>query len=270
MMGIWQASLAGVAAVGLHVAGFALVPVGGGAQASGDGGNATITLATSDPGVTAMVATWDAPPAVADAPAALVLMEAAPAMPLPTVDAAPTLPDAMPMPQRMMAEAVPIVGEAPAPLPTTRPKARPVQAAQADPPTAPAPTAKPKPAGAGTAGQVAAGSGGGTQAGSGGKASAGTLSGAAQAELKAEWGGKHPRADRTQETLSGGHNRHGCRQVAPDSGRRRAIAGPVGLAIIGRSGAGYGGGQGRAIGRAVCQSAERCARRRKLYPDHQF
>ena len=188
MIGVWQAGVAGVAALGLHVAGFAFVPVAGGSQAAGDGGTAAITLATSDAGVAAMVAAWDATPIVADAPVAPAVFAEPPAMPRPAADAAPVMPNSMALTQPVIADTLPVTADAPAPLPSVRPKARPVQQAQAEPAADPAPAAAPKPAGGGTAGQVAAGSGGGTQAGSAGQADAGTLTGAGQADLKAEWG----------------------------------------------------------------------------------
>ena len=184
MMGLWQVLLAGVAALGLHVAGFAFVPLAGGSQAAGDGGASVITLAASDAGVAAIVAAWDAPPSVADAPVAPVAPDVAPALALPTADAAPSMPSLTALTQPITAETAPFVGDAPAPLPTQRPKARPARQAASEP----SPVTKPKPAGSGTAAQVAAGSGSGTQAGSGGQASAGTLSGSAALDLKAEWG----------------------------------------------------------------------------------
>lgn len=179
MMGLWQGTLAAMAAVGLHLAGFAFVPMPGGAQAAGDAGTAPITLAATDAGVAAMVAAWEAPPTTADAPAVPV-MSAPPPVPLmPTAEVAPAMPSSTAMPQPVQADVVPQFGDAPAPLPQVKPKARPVQQATA---------AKPKPAGGGTRAQGAAGTGGGTQAGAGGQASAGTLAGAGQADAKAEWG----------------------------------------------------------------------------------
>jgi periplasmic protein TonB len=180
MMGLWQGALAAVAAVGLHLAGFAFVPMPGGAQAAGDGGAAPITLAATDAGVAAMVMVWEAPPTMADAPAALVMSEAPPALVMPTAEVGPALSSSMAMTPLLQTDVAPQFGDAPAPLPQVKPKARPVPQA----------TAKPKPPSGGTRAQVAAGTGGGPQAGAGGQASAGTLAGAAQADAKVEWGAK--------------------------------------------------------------------------------
>lgn len=184
-MGVWQASIAGMAAVGLHLAGFAIVPVAGGPQAAGDGGAAAISLTATDAGMAALVAAWDAPPAVAEAPDAPVMAAEPPALAMPTAEVAPSMPNTMALTRPVVAEVAPQIGDAPTPLPTVRPKARPVRQVTA---AEPAPAAKPKPAGNDTVAQVAAGSGSGTQAGAGGQAAAGTLSGAAVADLQAGWG----------------------------------------------------------------------------------
>jgi periplasmic protein TonB len=193
MMGMWQASLAGVAAFGLHLAGFAMVPLQqGGAQSAGDGGTAPLSLAATDPGIAAMVAAWDAPPVLADAPIApQAPLQTALAMAAPAADVAPAMPRTTALTPPVTADVAPDVGEAAAaPVPTVRPKARPVQQAAAEPATdtAEAPVATREPASAGTAGQVAAGTGGETAAGSGGQTDAGGLSDAAEADLRAGWG----------------------------------------------------------------------------------
>jgi periplasmic protein TonB len=181
-----------VAALGLHLAGFAFVPVAGGSPSAGNGGTAALTLAASDAGVAAMVATWDAPPAVSDAPPAPTMTGDAPPVAMPLADFAPALPKAEVPLSPIMAEPAPFIDAPPPPLPTLRPKARPVlrvaDTPPADPPAQSAPVTQPKPAGSGTAAQVATGSGGGTQAGDAGQASAAGVSGAAVADLKAEWG----------------------------------------------------------------------------------
>jgi periplasmic protein TonB len=179
MTGPWQGAVAAGVAVGLHLAGFAFVPAPGGVQAAGDGGTAPITLAATDAGVAAMVMAWEAPPVVADAPAAPVMSDAPAAPAIPAAEVAPAMPNSMALTQPVLADRAPQFGDAPAPLPQVKPKSRPAQQAA---------VAKPKPAGAGTRAQVAAGTGGGVQAGSGGQASTGTLTGAGQADAKAAWG----------------------------------------------------------------------------------
>ena len=183
--GVWQAGLALGLAVALHWAVFALRPGPAGAVASGDGGDALVSVQPADAGLAALVASWDAPPVVAApvmaAPEAVALPEA-PAMPAPLAPpvlaalAPPALP---PLADAPMPEAAPlpplVLAEPPKPAPEARPK-----------PRAERPKAAAKPPA--QAGQKAAGSGGGAQAGQSGKAQAATLSRAQADDLKAGWG----------------------------------------------------------------------------------
>lgn len=187
--GVWQAGLALGLAAALHLAVFAVRPGPAGAVASGEAGDALVSVQPVDAGLAALVASWDAPPVVAApavaAPEATVPPEA-PALPAPEAPpvmaalAPPVMPVATDTPlPRSVPLPPPVLAEPPKPVPEARPKPR------AEKPKAEAkPAAKP----AAQAGQKAAGSGGGAQAGNAGKAQAATLSRAQVNDLKAGWG----------------------------------------------------------------------------------
>lgn len=189
--GVWQAGLALGLAVALHWAVFALHPGPAGAVASGDGGDALVSVQPADAGLAALVAEWDAPPPAVAAVSAPI---EAPAVPQADVAPAPA-PEAPPVLAALAPPALPLVADAP--LPEAAPLPPPVLAE----PTKPAPEARPKPRAdkpkavakpaakpPAQAGQKAAGSGGGAQAGQSGKAQAATLSRAQVNDLKAGWG----------------------------------------------------------------------------------
>lgn len=193
-----EAGVAGVAAVALHLAGFAAlgwhVPPGG-AESAGAGGEALVTLAASDGSVARLVESWERPPDIT-VPATMApapLPEAAPRLDS-AMTVAPSLPRPEPLPDLPRSEAPPVadVAPPPPPPPPPRPQPRPKPA----PPAAPVdaepeagragtPAAEPAPA---VAGQAASGAGGAAAAGNGGKSSAATAQGARAAELTAEWG----------------------------------------------------------------------------------
>lgn len=189
--GLWQAGLALGLAVALHLGAFAWHPGPAGAVASGEAGDALVSVQPADAGLTALVAAWDAPPpAVAPvfAPIEAPAMPQADAPPMPAPDAPPVMaalaPPAMPvvadaLPEGAAALPPPVVAEPPKPAPEARPKPR---------AETPKPAAKPRPQAAAQAGQKAAGTGGGAQAGNAGKAQAATLSRAQVNDLKAGWG----------------------------------------------------------------------------------
>lgn len=183
---------AGVAA-GLHLAAFAALGSGvsSGAESAGDGGDALVSLVASDASVAALVKAWERPPEVAlpEAPAlAAPVVEAAPMMPaLKDAGAAASVPD---LPDLPMAEAGPALA-APAPPPRPKPKAEPKPAPEAAPAPvveAPAPVKPAAEESVAQSGQAAAGKGGKGAAGNEGVALAATASGAAVANLRAEWG----------------------------------------------------------------------------------
>jgi protein TonB len=131
----------GALAAGLHLALFAGLP-GGAPDAAGDGGAGTLTLAGAAGEVEAMVATWEAPPAVAEAvtlrppegrdfPAPVHLVSGLSAPARPAASAAPRMPDLATMqPPRIVAEAPPPrAADKPPEVPATRPRARPEQVA---------------------------------------------------------------------------------------------------------------------------------------------
>lgn len=197
-----QAGLALGAALALHLGAFALAPNRGGAAASGDGGAALVSLEAAAPGVAAMVAAWDRPPAAMQAaPLAMTPPEAPDAaLALPAPAAPPVLAEAVPRPALTPPVDLPPVAEAapasppppPAPQadaladppPALRPKARPEQPAER------ATTARNSTPSPGQAAQRAAGSGSGERAGREGQAEAATLSQSAAQDLRAAWGAK--------------------------------------------------------------------------------
>jgi len=79
-------------AVALHAGAFGFV-VRGGVSSGGDGGSGQITLEGGDPGVAALVATWDRPPDVAPLPPAITDLAPRPDhLPRPHDHSAPALP----------------------------------------------------------------------------------------------------------------------------------------------------------------------------------
>jgi periplasmic protein TonB len=207
----------GALAAGLHLALLAGWP-GGAPEAAGDGGAASLTLAGASGAVEAMVADWDAPPAVAEAVAmaAPVAGEAASAAPLgdtgPERRAAAPLaevpaeapprviedaPDLLPTPELASAaprlQAPTAVGAPLAPGAEARParpeapaRPQPVEAA-ASPPVAeapPAPATRPRARPA----QVAAGTGAAGGRGARNEAAVAGLSDSARRSIVASWG----------------------------------------------------------------------------------
>jgi periplasmic protein TonB len=139
-MRLWlEIPVFGALAAGLHLALFAGHP-GGAPEAAGDGGAGTITLAGAAGAVEAMVAAWEAPPALAAEAAKLRPPEASAPPPLPSAvvpaGLAPAVPaplpppDAAPEPPRPATAAPPPrATAAPAPPQAARPRARPAQLA---------------------------------------------------------------------------------------------------------------------------------------------
>ncbi|MDO9526938.1 MAG: TonB family protein [Gemmobacter sp.] len=216
MSGRGLAALSLVAAVGLHVGGFALIPDLAGAVSSGDSGEDLVSLQAADASLTELVAAWDRPPTVETAPvlalAPPVAMSDQPP-PATVVDAMPPIPPAPdqmtfvpiseppPMADISLPPAPSVVrGPDPQPdpaaqkmVPPVRPEPRPAPqpAPKALPEPAPQKAAKPVPARNPSVSQApkkAAGSGGAAQAGDGGSAQAATLSKARANDLKAGWG----------------------------------------------------------------------------------
>jgi periplasmic protein TonB len=202
----------GVAAL-LHVALFSLTPETAGAEASGAGGNDSVSIMAGSDAIAAMVAEWEVVPETADVPdmqmpdAPEVSMSEPVITPPETVEAPRTAALAPPMPL-MMPEAPalpdPAVTELPAPPAETKPeKTEPVPAQRPQPKPAAAPkpapkappkeavrTAEPKTRAApppGGAGARAAGAGGGTAAGVNGAAEA-SIAGGKALDAKANWG----------------------------------------------------------------------------------
>ena len=167
--------LAGAAALGVHLAGFALwgwQAPSAGAQAAGAGGTALVTIAPADAALAAVIDSWDRPPNTApDLPERPPqVAEAAPDLPAPDLPA----PEPDPASAKPTAPLQPKADAAPnpdAPGAQTRPKPRPT------PPAAPAAPA-----------QQAAGQGGGATAGEAGSDAAATAETAAVADARLAWG----------------------------------------------------------------------------------
>lgn len=195
MRGVFEFTGFAGLALALHVAAFQSLPQG--SESAGSGGDALVTMAAVSGSLADMVATWDAPPAVAEVmPAALPMPVDDAADPLMMPNAA-TIPPAKASPRPVMPvnpapeAALPLdatrsAAPPPAPqaaaVPKVRPKARPA-----------ATPAKPKPAAAQQAARpatTAAGTGAASAKGTRGPAETASLSSSARQSLMAEWGGK--------------------------------------------------------------------------------
>lgn len=196
-------AVAGVAALGLHLAAFAALgsSVPAGVESAGAGGTALVSVAPSDAALSDLIARWETPPVmtppvmpetppqIADAPALIPdtpppLPDMPPAPDMPAVAMADALPQvtAPPKPPEPPAEPVAQARElAPEPAPDLAPKAKPEPK--------PEPAAKPKPAPQpAQPAQLAEGSGNKGAAGTDGAAQAATLSDGEAADLRAAWG----------------------------------------------------------------------------------
>lgn len=210
---------------------------GGGASAGGSGGEAALTLAAAGPQVAALVARWQAPPAIATAPAApaapaapeAAAPEAAvpdppapgPAAPRRALAALPTAtPDAavdVALPARPPAPAAPVMA---APAAAPRPPASPPRP-RPDPSAAP-----PGPAASGEArpAQRASGSGGGTRSGRASAPPADAAGPGARA-LEAEWGAAILSRIAWQQRYPAGARASGTARVLVTVGRDGRLAG---------------------------------------------
>lgn len=180
-------------ALALHLAAFALVSGGsfGGPNGAGEGGFDSVSLAASDGALRALVADWERPPTLDEAPATLPEPAAPLTAPAPDLSPevalsrpaeAPQAPAAMALPAPVP-DAPPAPVAAPAPPRAKAPPAKPKSAKpqRSAPPeaaaAAPAAPAAPGPApGPAQAGSKAAGAGGGPAAGVNGSSREGALS----------------------------------------------------------------------------------------------
>ncbi len=174
-----------VISIALHVAGFGFTQqVEGAAMASGEGGEALVSVEAGNATLTAMIEAFDSPQLPEPQ---MELPQAPPQIDLPP----PSVPvaDLPPLPTLPVLETAPPIPQVEAIKPPPKPerKARPPKEVQK---TAP-PKREKKPQTrqvAGAKGQKAAGSGGGATAGAGGAAQAATVSKAKQNDLRASWG----------------------------------------------------------------------------------
>lgn len=229
-------ALAALAAAGLHLAGFAALgsAVPAGVESAGDGGEALVSLMTSDASVAALLEAWEKPPEmalpeVATPPAPVA--DPVPDLPVPEAVAAPAplserpdLPSVESLPD-MAALAPP---PKPEPEPEVKPEPDPVPAPE---PVAEAPKPAPKPAAEDSVAQpaqAAAGEGGKGAAGNAGAASVATAAGAAVADLRVAWGADiRARIERRKSYPRDGDGASGTvklRIVVGADGRLRGVA----------------------------------------------
>lgn len=201
------AGLAGL----IHIALFSTAPETG-AQSSGEGGDALVSLQPASAEVARMAEAWQTPP------------ETAPQIDAPTADAAPsTLVPALPQidlaqapraallaPLTKPASAEPVQADTapPAPPEPRRPESQPEPQAKPAPRPQPQQPRPPKANStrnaAGQAGQRAAGTGGGTEAGQSGGAQTATANPGREAKLRTVWGNKiRARIERRKRYPSG-------------------------------------------------------------------
>jgi protein TonB len=190
-------AVAGIAALGLHLAAFAALgsSVPSGATSAGAGGTELVSVAPSDAMLSDLIARWETPPSLTPPP----MPEPPPQItdtPPQITEAPPPLPDVTPAPEMApiaMADALPQVAAPPKP---PEPPAEPVAKAPEPPPDpAPEPKPEPEPAAKPTPAprpaqpaQLAEGSGNKGAAGTEGTAQAATQSDAQTADLRAGWG----------------------------------------------------------------------------------
>lgn len=201
-------ALAGVAALGLHLAAFTALgsSVPAGVEAAGAGGAALVSVAPSDATLADLIDQWERPPSLTAPDTPMTRPQAADPAPQIAQPLQP-LPEMVPMPDLppVMAEMPPLVIAPPEPPPMPLPDPEPAVKAQtaevapeAAPKPAPKPAPDPKPAPApkaaqaeaapAQAGQVAEGTGNRGAAGEDGTAQAATQSDAQTADLRAGWG----------------------------------------------------------------------------------
>ncbi|AXT34856.1 TonB family protein [Phaeobacter sp. LSS9] len=204
---------AGIATV-IHVALFASAPKSG-AEASGGGGDAMVSVQAASATVAEMVETWERPPQTQpQIDTALTPPQTAPTAPVvPQFELAQA-----PSAARQIALAKPTPDDklqldtTPPPPPPPPPKAEPQPDPDLRPRAKPRPKQEPTPqtaqkaqqTSAGRAAQRAVGSGGGAQAGQTGRAAAATAQAGQQAKLKSIWGAKiRARVERNKRRTSG-------------------------------------------------------------------
>ncbi|AHD08616.1 energy transducer TonB [Phaeobacter gallaeciensis] len=205
---------AGIATV-IHVALFASAPKSG-AEASGGGGDAMVSVQAASATVAEMVETWERPPQTQpQIDTALTPPQTAPTAPVvpqfelaQAPSAARQIALSQPKPDDTLqldttpAPPPPPPKAEPQPDPDLRPRAKPRAKPQPEP--KPQTARKAQQTSAGRAAQRAAGSGGGAQAGQAGRAAAATAQAGQQAKLKSIWGAKiRARVERNKRRTSG-------------------------------------------------------------------
>ncbi|UWR99240.1 TonB family protein [Phaeobacter inhibens] len=208
---------AGIATM-IHVALFASAPKSG-AEASGGGGDAMVSVQAASATVAEMVETWERPPQTQPqidttltppqtAPTAPVVpqfeLAQAPSAARQIALAKPTPDDRLQLDTTPPPPPPPVAKPQPEPDPALRPRAKPraKPRSKQEPPPQDAPKAAQT--SAGRSEQRAAGSGGGAQAGQAGRAAAATAQAGQQAKLKSIWGAKiRARVERNKRRTSG-------------------------------------------------------------------
>ncbi|MCF6433342.1 TonB family protein [Leisingera sp. MMG026] len=183
---------AGIAVL-IHVSLFARVP-GSGAQSSGAGGTAMVSIQAAPEAVAEMAEAWEKPPQTSPQIAAQSVEPLPPAnvpsLPQLALDLAPRAAAQIAIPAPARTDNLQIDTAPPSPPKPQKPEPKP------DPQPKPAPEPQPQQdrtseqASAGRAEQRAAGSGGGAQAGQSGGAQAATAESGRRAKLRSIWGAK--------------------------------------------------------------------------------
>lgn len=183
---------AGIAVL-IHVALFARVP-GSGAQSSGAGGTAMVSIQAAPDAVAEMAEAWEQPPQTFPRIAAQSVEPLPPAnlpsLPHLTLDQAPRAAAQIAIPAPARADNLQIETAPPPPPKPQKPEPKPEPQHKPAPEPQPQQARKSEQTSAGRAEQRAAGSGGGAQAGQSGGAQAATAESGRRAKLRSIWGAK--------------------------------------------------------------------------------
>ena len=194
------AGLAGL----IHIALFASAPETG-AQSSGEGGDALVSLQPASAEVARMAEAWQTPPEtpqIETRNADPLTQVQPPALPQFELARAPRA--ALLAPLTQPAAAQPVETDTAAPPPPKPRRSEPEPQPQAKPQQAPPPKANSNRNAAGQAGQRAAGAGGGAEAGQSGGAQTATANPGREAKLRTVWGNKiRARIERRKRYPSG-------------------------------------------------------------------
>jgi protein TonB len=192
MIRVLEWGVAGLAALGLHLAALAALPaVTSGAVAAGDQGQALVSLTASDAAIAALVQRWETPPDLPPLPPALKApdLTAGPvALPKLTTIGSVKLPQLAEAPAPEIKPEPQAVPQKPEPKPAPKPKAKPEPKPDPNPEPKPEESSPKSQLSPAQPAQKSAGAGGGEVAGTGGRAAAATLSEGQTEAAMASWG----------------------------------------------------------------------------------